>query len=467
MRIFLYLFFRVLLLLTLLLPFSPVGVAQNADAQKLPTVTGSIYDSEKHALPGVELDFQGARDATPVHTLSDSQGDFRVALPAGIYTLRTKRDGYRQVTEGPFEVLPGEAKRIVLHLAKAASSAADKEAAAMPFSDEPQFTVAGVTDSSALGVHASSRNMPNSNAIAKETSALDRETSNLPDESAIRAQLAAGENAELHFTLAEIEEAKGHSLESAKEYERAAQLQPTEAHLFGWGAELLLHLAYEPALDVFSKAHQRYPESVRMLLGLGATKYALGSREEAARYFSQASDLEPSNPQPYLFLGRLLSTETTVPGGWLERMHRFAILHHETARAHYFYGLALAKGGAPDAEAESESEFRQAIELDPHLGEAYLDLGILYSKRSDFPSAIDALRNAIRFTALPDEAHYRLAEVYRRTGEAEKARQETALYKQVSEQKSQQAERERHEIQQFIYTLRDSKSAPPATSDPH
>lgn len=463
---------RTLLRLFFALPLSfslgSVALAQNAETQKLSTLSGTICDAENHPLPGVELRFQGAGDAKAVQVFSDSQGDFRLTLPAGTYTLRTKRDGYQQASEGPFEVRPGEVRKIALRLAKTAPAALEKDVSAIPFSDEPQFTVAGVTDASALGVHASSRNMPNSNAIAKDTAALDRGEMNLPDEAAIRAQLAAGENADLHFTLAEIEEAKGHPLEAAKDYQRAAELEPTEAHLFGWGAELLLHRAFEPAIDVFSKGHQRYPQSVRMLLGLGAAKYALGSREEAARYFSQASDLEPSNPQPYLFLGRLLSTESTTPAGWTERMHRFAILHHESAMAHYVYALALSKQSDASL-AEAESEFKQAIELDPHLGEAYLQLGIFYSKRNDLPHAIAALQNAIQYATLPDEAHYRLAEVYRRTGEAEKARQETALYKQISEEKSQQSERERHEIQQFIYTLRDSKntSSPNAAPGPH
>jgi hypothetical protein len=47
-------------------------------------------------------------------------------------------------------------------------------------------------------------------------------------------------------------------------------------------------------------------------------------------------------------------------------------------------------------------------------------------------------------------------------GDAEKARQETALYKQVSEQKSQDAERQRHQIQQFIYPLRSPSGSPPS-----
>jgi len=92
-------------------------------------------------------------------------------------------------------------------------------------------------------------------------------------------------------------------------------------------------------------------------------------------------------------------------------------------------------------------------------------LGILRSKRDDFPGAIAALQKAVENTVFPDEAHYRLAQVYRRTGETEKARAEIALFKQLSEQKNEQMERERHEIPQFVYTLREEKT-PPQTPAP-
>jgi len=86
-------------------------------------------------------------------------------------------------------------------------------------------------------------------------------------------------------------------------------------------------------------------------------------------------------------------------------------------------------------------------------------LGILYSDRGDFPKAIAAYQQAIKTDAQLEEPHYRLAQVYRRRGEKAKALQELQLYEQLQKKKAEQAERERHEIQQFVYTLRDRPSA--------
>jgi len=460
----------------LLLLFAVPVEAQNAETKKMPALSGFICGQDGRPLAGVGVILESATAPGELfQTTTDAQGHFVFeALPVGRYRFRLKNEKYQAVNQDPWFF---DIKGTPLTFSNCGSqneppSIEKDTSAAIAFSDEPQFTVAGVTDTSALGVHAASRTMPNSNALAKDTAALAHAETSAPrgeaassEEAAIRAKLATAESADLRFQLAEIEEKEGHSLDAAKDYQRAAELAPTEAHLFGWGAELLLHRALEPAIEVFRKGHARYPQSARMQLGLGASYYAQGSRDEAAQFFLQASDLDPADPQPYLFLGRLLAVENVSPPGWTGKMKRFAEVRPENPTAHCLYGLALAKESQEGSAAAAESQLNKAIQLDPHLGSAYLQLGILRSQRKDFPGAVAALEKAVEDTPLPDEAHYRLAEVYRRMGEAEKARQETALYKQIATQKEQDAERERHEIQQFIYTLRGA-SAPTEVPTP-
>jgi len=470
----------------LFLSVLPLAIAaprpQNSDAHAPPSVSGTIFDAENNPLSNVAVTLENADLAKTLHSATDTQGHFQfAAVPPGSYTLRAKRDGYRQGSEGPFVIRAQEVKRVMLHLAKIGpgGAAKDDDASSIPFSDEPQFTVAGVTDTTALGVHSSSRNTPNSNALTKDTVALTGEgnaalgsatalnkDAAASEEASIRAKLATNESAGLHFQLAELEEREGRPVDAEKDYEIAAELAPSELHFFSWGAELLLHRAFEPAIEVFRTGRAHYPQSVRLLLGLGASYYAEGAREEAAQSFLQAIDLDTADPQPYLFLGRLLATENASPAAWTGKMKQFPALQPQNAMAHYLYGLALAKqAGGENNGTSAEQQFHTAIELDPHFGNAYLQLGILRSERKDFAGAIDALQKAIAYTPVADEAHYRLAEVYRRMGEAEKARQETALYKEISEQKARDEERERHEIQQFVYTLKDS-TAPPQGATP-
>jgi tetratricopeptide (TPR) repeat protein len=403
-------------------------------------------------------------------------------VPVGRYTLRAKLTGYSECVEGPFVLHEHEKKSVVLYLVKQVAISGKDAAGDMAFSDEPAFTVAGVTDTTALGGHGSGPIVRNSNALSKETASLARENGTAantvpgaasPDaasqEAAIRANLAHGDNAELHAQLADIEEGEGRPLDAVKEYRRAAEMQPTEPHLFAWGAELLLHHAPEPAIEVFGKGHRLYPRSSRMMLGLGAALYSQRSEEQAVQIFLEACDLNPSDPTPYLFLGRLQVTERVVPPGWTERMKRFTEVHPENAVAHYLYAVALMKEGSHQNNFDmAEKELNAAIKLDPHLGDAYVQQGILRYEREDFSGAITALQKAVEIVPASEEAHFRLAQVYRHTGDIEKANGEIAEFKKLSEQKDREAERERHEIPQFVYTLRGEGTAgQPCVATPH
>jgi tetratricopeptide (TPR) repeat protein len=96
----------------------------------------------------------------------------------------------------------------------------------------------------------------------------------------------------------------------------------------------------------------------------------------------------------------------------------------------------------------------KAVRLDPALGTAYLQLGILYSGQSDDARAIAAYQKAIAVSPQLDEAHYRLGQAYARTGQKDKARQELDVYEQMSKKLQREIELERSEIQQFVIELR-------------
>jgi tetratricopeptide (TPR) repeat protein len=240
-------------------------------------------------------------------------------------------------------------------------------------------------------------------------------------------------------------------------------MNPSESNFFDWGAELLVHHAVEPAIEVFTKGNRLFPDSARMLVGLGVAWYARGSYDQAARRLCEASDLNPGDANPYLFLGKIQSVETTQSEGLVERLQRFARLQPENALANYYYALSLWKQrkNLDDTQTvlQAESLLRKSVRLDPKLGPAYLQLGILSSDRKDFSQAISAYQKAIAASPRLEEAHYRLAQAYRRTGEQSKAQQELQLYDQLSKQTAEEVERERHEVQQFVYTLRNPASA--------
>jgi len=453
-----------------LLSLSGHLAGQAGTASASATIEGKVCGTSNQAIAGATVILEATKLSKSFETTTDAQGHFRFSgLSAGTYRLRARRRDFKDVDKEPIAIAEHSSETVVLVLEKRPpEDSARSTPSDLPYADETHFTVAGVTDTTSLGGHGSDPVRRNSDALSKDAAGLSNPSAASGDEAAIRRQLSKQERSDLRFQLAEIEEKDGRSLDAVNDYERAAQLDRTEAHLFAWGAELLLHRAFDPSIEVFSKGRRLYPDSLRMILGLGAATYAKGSSEVAQRLFLEACDVAPSDPTPYLFLGRVQGTESTLPKGWVERLKRFVELYPKDARAHYFYAVALIKeAGGHEPRALAESELKTAIDLNAKFGDAYLELGVVASQQGDLSSAIVYLQQAVTNTPFPDDAHYRLAQVYRRMGDSRKAREETELYKQISEKKNQQIENEHHELQQFIYTLRGENPAPNSGADTH
>jgi len=289
-----------------------------------------------------------------------------------------------------------------------------------PYFDEPKFIVAGVADASQRGGHGSDPVLRSADKLAKQTAAL-------------RSGTAADTN----------------PLEAVRQYQKAAELDPSEPNLFNWGAELLTHRAADQAVEVFSNGHRLFPRSTRILLGLAVALYSRGSYDQAAQRFFEAADLDPSDPAPYLFLGKVSSGAITGSDGYAERMERFARLHPDNAWANYYYAATLTR-----TSGKVRTLLEKAVRLDPKLGEAFLLLGIIYADDGKLTKAISAYQSAIEASPRLEETHYRLAMAYRKSGDTEKEQQELEIYQQISRRSAQEFERERSEIQQFVFEMK-------------
>jgi tetratricopeptide (TPR) repeat protein len=128
--------------------------------------------------------------------------------------------------------------------------------------------------------------------------------------------------------------------------------------------------------------------------------------------------------------------------------------------ANFYFAMSLMK---KDREAKTTTNRSQAqalleksVALDPKFGEAYMQLGTLYSAEGATDKAIAAYSRASEVSPHLSEPHYRLSQIYKRTGEKANADAEIELYKQVERTEADIAERQRREIQQFLIILKDS-----------
>lgn len=266
---------------------------------------------------------------------------------------------------------------------------------------------------------------------------------------------------ELHNLLAQIEEKDGKYVVAVNEFETAAHMDPSEDNLFDWGSELLLHRTYEPAIEVFRAASQRYPSSPRLMIGLGMALYARGFYEDAVKALLTAADLNPSDPRCYLFLSKAYDSSPNQADEVIQRFKRYAALEPNNALAQYYYAMSLWKGkrveGAGLNIQEVENLLRKSIELDDSIPEAHMQLGNLYADQHQFESSIPEYIRALQLNPNLPDAHYRLGTDYVHMGQKDRAQAEFAAYQKLRAQHMAEIDKERAEVQQFIYS---SKSVP-------
>jgi tetratricopeptide (TPR) repeat protein len=464
-------------------------------------------------------------------TKTDSGGNFFLLLPrAGTYSISAEKSGLRsEVTQVS---VPGDRTGIHLVLETSARSKAQAAGAAMEFADQPNFTVAGVTDWTAVGGHGSDAVLRTSEELARDTATLARgssegnESSKTPHRSEaelrravavnpdnfetnhelgemylrsgrykeavsaleaayrsepsnygnerdliaayresgafaqarehLRRLLAHQETAELHRLAGEVAEKAGDPLEAVGEFATAARLDPSEESYFAWGSELLVHRAVWQAMEVFQKGSKAYPKSARMQAASGAALFAGARYDEAALRLCAASDLNPKDAEPYLFLGKIAMVAPTPLACVEQKLARFSQMEPDSAVANYLYAMVILKGPeSSDAGKADQAEglLRRAVALDPKCADGWLQLGILAASRHDMQKAIGLYSKAIEASAESGEAHYRLGVAYDRLGDSARAKEEFRLHDEIEKRDAESVERERHEIKQFLVVL--------------
>jgi tetratricopeptide (TPR) repeat protein len=510
----------VLLLSTILASlFSAASIAQRPKAS---AIRGIVNDAKRNPVPDAAVLLQ--QDGVDVTvTRTDAHGSFAfVDVRPGKYSVRAeKADVHASVAVSTRDAVA----EITLTL-----SANDSHAESMDFTDKPNFTVAGITDWTAVGGHGSDASLRTSETLARETATLRPDgafvaahtsdtasalraaaaaspesfVANLelgrfylqkgsyheavpPLEIAYRIDpadrsneydlafaykesgelnrarehtqhLLAGENtADLHRLAGDVDEAMGNALSAEREYETAVRLDPTEPNEFTWGAELLLHRAVWPAIEVLRKGAAAYPRSARMLSALGVALFASAQYEEAAQYLCEASNVNPADTALNTFLGEIEIAAPAPLGCAEQKLARFAQTQPGSARAKYYYAMAILKRqGVPANSVDVEHAqtlLTGAAELDPKYGEAYLQLGILRADRKDYRQAIDLFTRAIEVNPQLGAAHYRLGVAYQRTGLAAKAQQEFERHDEIEKAQAEAVEEQRHKIKQFMVVL--------------
>src|SRR5436190_8414005 len=293
--------------------------------------------------------------------------------------------------------------------------------------------------------------------------ALALEQSGKLDEARGQTQrlISLRDSAELHSLLGEVEEKSRAYLASAKQYEQAARMEPSEQNILNWGTELLLHQTFAPAIEVFRAGTQRFPQSAPLHNGLGIAFYGAGQLDDAARSFFQASDLNPNDPLPLTFLGKScdgvsygLATQVR------DRLQTFISRNAQNAPVTYYYATCLLRMSQtepkPELNVQVESLLKHTVSLDPNYGDAYFQLGTLYADQRRYSEAVAQYERALKINPKSANTHYRLGQALAREGNETLAHEEFALFERLRKNESDETNTKQNQIQQFVYTMRES-----------
>jgi len=191
--------------------------------------------------------------------------------------------------------------------------------------------------------------------------------------------------------------------------------------------------------------------------------YSRGNYDEAVKSLLRASDLNPSDPGAYLFLSKAYDSSPSQADEVIQRFRRFAELQPDNPRASYYYAMSLWKGKRaqdPGLDLQQiESLLKKAIALDPKLAEAHLQLGNLYSDQSKYAEAIPEYVRARELDPGMRDVYYRMGQAYVHVGEKVRAQEQFEIYQRVRAEHMADLDKQRADIRQFVYSVKDGPSA--------
>lgn len=267
----------------------------------------------------------------------------------------------------------------------------------------------------------------------------------------IEATLKRTDTARLHNLLGEVDGLRGDYLEAAREYHRAAELDPSEENIFDLATFLLQHKKYVGALDdsikFFRYGVAQYPRSSQMMVGLGVALYAASQYDEAVRVLCAAVDLDPNDRRPIQFLGRASRVSPELAQEVDRRLRDFAQRYPDNAATNYFYALSLWERGGGEAGKDVdkiEQMLKKAEALSPGWYEPHYQLGVVYEAQQRDADAIREMSRAVKIDPGFFPAHYRLAVLYKRAGRKTEAEAEAAAVRRLKDKDNE--DEARHDV---------------------
>ena len=241
------------------------------------------------------------------------------------------------------------------------------------------------------------------------------------------------ESVEFYSLLGQANEGLGDYRAAAIEFQKAAELDPSEGNIFDYGTSLF-RLDHGAAITILRYGLQKYPQSIRLRVALGTVLYADGNTPEGARMLCDAEDLNPSDPHP---IEVLAETEIVPPELSARLTAQFASLRQKYPNdGLILFDYAMVRSGKWSKmlitlQPDFADSLKKALRLNPNLHRAYFQLSQLAAEREDFSEQIRLLKKAISIAPNEEIYHYQLAFAYKKSGDDQGSRREMKQFQHL------------------------------------
>lgn len=225
------------------------------------------------------------------------------------------------------------------------------------------------------------------------------------------------------------------------EIDRAANLMQSLVDVDPDNVDLLFmtqQLHSELADDTLNKLAILAPKSARMQQAIAEHLINAGDLPHAIEHYRRALELDPRLPGARLELAEaMLQSAPSDASVQAEVEHQVEMaVQNDGDSANAECMLAKLELGKSD-DAAADLHFTRALRLNAQSVEAQLGAARMSMAAGRPQDALQHLKVALNVDPLNSEAHYRMAAVYRKLGEADAAHRESKLFEEIKQTKSE------------------------------
>lgn len=248
----------------------------------------------------------------------------------------------------------------------------------------------------------------------------------------------------------DIEEKLGNFISAARHYQKAAEIKPSEANLYGLTVEFLRHWTWDAATTNAEYAVKNYPASARLQLALAVALYGDKRFPEAAKVFDGLLHKDPENSTYADMLGRTCG-EMSGGNPNCDTLLTFSNQHPRNPSAAFYAARQIM--GRPHSAADlnlAEILLKRATATDPKLADAWYEYGLVEADRNQWPLCARMLEKAIALRPDYASAHYQLAIACAHLGRNSDRSRELALFQKYSQQEKERVDTNVRQMTVFL-----------------